>query len=198
VIDEVIVGDIESMPLSFREASSDVLIASEVLERLVDPGAMMRKLHPLLKPGGIAFASTPTIAHRSTLAMLIAGRWDLDPEGRMDRTHLRWFTPKTFAELFQQNGYDVVSIAPARRPGLAARMVNSFTRSRFEHLFISEMVVEARVVDRVGSRGLDATTAELQHSAVRHERCRSSLRAIANNRWSARGADDVTWPRPRQ
>ncbi len=37
-------------------------------------------------------------------------RWDLTDVGVMDRTHLRWFTPDSFKEMFSTSGYDVISV----------------------------------------------------------------------------------------
>jgi 2-polyprenyl-3-methyl-5-hydroxy-6-metoxy-1,4-benzoquinol methylase len=143
VLDEVRVGDVESMELPSTAGGFDVLIASEVLEHFVDPWSVLRRIHPLMKPGAIVFASSPNVAHRSTLAMLLKGGWDLSEEGRMDRTHLRWFTPRTYAALFENTGYDVEAVWPMRQPGLLARTINLLTGSRLSHLFVSQIVVQA-------------------------------------------------------
>ncbi len=145
VLDQVVVGDIETMSdLPSEPGGFDVLIASEVLEHFVDPWAALRRLHPLLKPGATVFASSPNVAHRSVMAMLLRGGWDLAEDGRMDRTHLRWFTPKTYAGLFRDSGYQVVSVWPLRRPGPLGRLVGALSRGRLTHLFISQIVLEAR------------------------------------------------------
>ena len=143
VLDVVHTGSIEDLPLPYPEGAFDVLIASEVLEHLVDPWTVLRRLRPLMKPGGRILASSPNIAHKSTFGMLLAGRWDLDPEGRMDRTHLRWFTPASYAAMFRDCGYEVASVGPLRPPSQAAKLLNRLTASRWSHLFISQIVVEA-------------------------------------------------------
>lgn len=145
-LDQVFVGDVEAMKFPFEIAAFDVLIASEVLEHLVDPWSTLRRLRRYMKPGARVFASSPNVAHRSTLVMLLNGRWDLTDDGRMDRTHLRWFTPSSFADMFRQSGYEVVSLEPLRRPGPLARAIDVITGRRFSHLFISQIVVEARAI----------------------------------------------------
>jgi len=144
-IDQVVVGNVESLSFEFEESSFDVLIASEVLEHLVDPWRVLEKLRIYLKPSAAVFASSPNVAHRSTLAMLLRGRWDLTADGRMDRTHLRWFTPATYAEMFEQSGYEVVSVRPLAEPGRLARFINLLTGNRWSYLFVSQIMVEARV-----------------------------------------------------
>jgi 2-polyprenyl-3-methyl-5-hydroxy-6-metoxy-1,4-benzoquinol methylase len=147
VIDQVLVGNVEEMRFPFEPASFDVMIASEVLEHLVDPWDVLRRLRVFLKPGATVFASSPNIAYRSTLGMLLAGRWDLDRDGRMDRTHLRWFTPRTYAQLFADTGFEVITLKPLVAPGRLARLATALSGNRLSHLFISQMVVEARVGD---------------------------------------------------
>ena len=77
VLDQVFVANIETFDLPDQCGLSDVLIASEVLEHLIDPLTVLRKLRKRLASGALVFASSPNIAHHSTLRMLIAGRWDL-------------------------------------------------------------------------------------------------------------------------
>ena len=144
VLDQVFVANVETFDLPEQLGPSDVLIASEVLEHLIDPLAVLGKLRRRLAPGALVFASSPNIAHHSTLRMLITGRWDLADSGRMDRTHMRWFTPKTYASLFEDAGFEVLSVRPLIPFRRKARMVNFLTRNRYEHLFISQIVLEGR------------------------------------------------------
>lgn len=111
-ITEVITGDVENVKLPWLSQSFDALILSEVLEHLVDPWAVLRKLRPLMKPGALVFASTPNISHYNVVVMLLRGQWRLFDKGVMDRTHLRWFTPQTFWEMFESCGYRVHQVRP--------------------------------------------------------------------------------------
>ena len=104
---EVLVGDIERLDPPWNAETFDALILSEVLEHLSDPWATLRKLLPTLKSGGLVFASSPNISHYSVIAALLRGEWTLTDVGLMDRTHLRWFTPKTYQEMFESCGYCV-------------------------------------------------------------------------------------------
>ena len=121
-----------------------MLIASEVLEHLVDPWRVLSRLRVALKPGALVFASSPNIAHHSTFHMLLRGDRKLEDSGRMDRTHLRWFTPKTYEEMFQKCGYEVVSIESVAAPRLKPRLFNFVTGNRFDYLFMSQIFITAR------------------------------------------------------
>lgn len=52
-----VVGDAYALP--FKENSFDYIIASEVIEHVVNPGIFIQKLFRVLKPGGILLITTP-------------------------------------------------------------------------------------------------------------------------------------------
>jgi 2-polyprenyl-3-methyl-5-hydroxy-6-metoxy-1,4-benzoquinol methylase len=148
-IDQVFVVDVETFDPPFAEGEFDVLIASEVLEHLIDPWRLLRAWRRFLRPAGRVYASSPNVANKATVAMLLAGRWDLESEGVMDRSHLRWFTPATFAAMFEDAGYEVLALTPVSPPTAKTRLFNALTGGRFAHLFIRQMLVEARVASPV-------------------------------------------------
>lgn len=143
-IDRVYNANIENFDIPETPGSFDVLIAGEVLEHLVDPWAVLKRLRSFLRPGALAMASSPNVAHYSTIRMLLKGEWTLADSGRMDRTHLRWFTPKSYAEMFKACGFEIVSTEPLSEFGPRAKLVNTLTAGRLEHLFIGQIVVVAK------------------------------------------------------
>jgi 2-polyprenyl-3-methyl-5-hydroxy-6-metoxy-1,4-benzoquinol methylase len=143
-IDRVYNANIENFDIPEPSNSFDVLIAGEVLEHLVDPWVALKRLRWFLRPDALAMASSPNVAHHSTIFMLLRGEWTLADSGRMDRTHLRWFTPKSYAEMFRDCGFEVVSTEPLSNFGPRARLANRLTAGRLEHLFIGQIVVVAK------------------------------------------------------
>ncbi len=142
-ITTVIHGDIEEIELPWEPRTFDVLILSEVLEHLVDPWRTLRKLRPAIKAGGLVFASSPNVSQYRVLAMLLRGDWTLTDCGVMDRTHLRWFTPKTYAGLFAASGYVVDSVHELMPFGVMARLANLATMGRLRHLFVRQINLRA-------------------------------------------------------
>jgi 2-polyprenyl-3-methyl-5-hydroxy-6-metoxy-1,4-benzoquinol methylase len=142
-ITEVVLGDVEQIALPWPNGSFDALILSEVLEHLVDPWAVLKKLRVLMKTGAKVFASSPNVSHYSVILMLMRGTWPLADRGIMDHTHLRWFTPDTFREMFESCGYHVCglrSVVPlGPRANLAVRLIGK----RFEYLFWRQMDLRA-------------------------------------------------------
>jgi len=143
-ISEVIEGDVETLPFTWQDESFNVLIASEVLEHLKDPWTTLRRLKQLLTPGAVVLASSPNVAHWRVVKMLLRGRWDLTETGVMDRTHLRWFTPATYCQLFESAGFDVQSCAPVRTLGWRGRLVQTLTLGSTSHLLWNQIAITAQ------------------------------------------------------
>jgi 2-polyprenyl-3-methyl-5-hydroxy-6-metoxy-1,4-benzoquinol methylase len=142
-ISHVLLGDIEHMKLSWDDGQFDALILSEVLEHLVDPWSLLRRLHRYLKPGALVFASSPNISHHHIIRMLLKGEWNLTDYGIMDRTHLRWFTPKSFVEMFEENGYSVQKVEPISPFKLRDKVRIALFLGKGSHLFIKQIKIRA-------------------------------------------------------
>lgn len=142
-ITEVIAGDVENTTLSWPSQSFDALILSEVLEHLVDPWTTLRKLRPLMKPGALVFASSPNISHYSVISMLLRGEWHLANNGIMDRSHLRWFTPKVYRAMFESSGYHVTSLRSLSNLGMKARVARALLCGFGEHLLWRQIDLRA-------------------------------------------------------
>jgi len=143
VLTEVHVGDVATLDLPYAPGTFDALICSEVIEHLVDPEPVLRKLIALLKPGGMIYASSPNVSHYRIVLNLVRGRFDYADFGAMDRTHLRWFTPRTYGALFEAAGAELISVrrlAPLR--GVKKLMLGLLHPVR--HLFWYQIDVRAR------------------------------------------------------
>lgn len=142
-ISQVIIGDIEKVELSFEDNYFDVLILSEVLEHLVDPWNVLRKLHRYMKPGALILASSPNVSHYRIILMLLRGEWNLTDDGVMDRTHLRWFTPDSFAEMFESTGYSVLKLEPLSPFRIQIRLQIALMLGKGKHLFFKQIKIKA-------------------------------------------------------
>jgi SAM-dependent methyltransferase len=143
VLDEVVEGNIEQLTMPFAPQSFDVFVLSEVLEHLIDPWAVLKKLGPLLAPRGVLYASSPNVAHFAVLRMLMRNRWDYSDHGRMDWTHLRWFTPQTYREMIEAAGFRTIWMKPLAGMTAKQRVANAMTLGRFAHIFMSQIFIKA-------------------------------------------------------
>lgn len=113
ILDFFVQGNIETMELPFEHGSIDIILCLDVLEHLIDPWVVVKRLKQLLKPGGSLIASIPNVCNFSVLfPLLLRNRWDYTPSGMLDRTHLRFFTKETTIELLEQAGLMVDSVFP--------------------------------------------------------------------------------------
>ena len=106
--EEVLVGDVERIPLVWPPASFDVILLLDVLEHLFDPAAATRRLLSLLKPDGRVVVALPNVAHWQVRFRLLAGRFRYEDSGILDRAHLHFYTRRTAAELLVQSGLEIV------------------------------------------------------------------------------------------
>jgi 2-polyprenyl-3-methyl-5-hydroxy-6-metoxy-1,4-benzoquinol methylase len=119
---EVVTGDLEAPPLRaevermLAGARPDVVVCADVLEHLRDPWTVLTWLGTLLAPGGRAVISVPNIAHWTARRALLRGRFDYTDFGLFDRTHLRFFTRASAAELARRAGLAVRAERPAGAP----------------------------------------------------------------------------------
>ncbi|HWI75053.1 MAG TPA: class I SAM-dependent methyltransferase [Baekduia sp.] len=119
---EVVVGDLEA-PFTHAEVERmlagvrpDVVVCADVLEHLRDPWSVLAWLRTLIAPGGRAVISVPNIAHWTARRALLRGRFDYTDYGLFDRTHLRFFTRASAAELARRAGLAVLAERPAGAP----------------------------------------------------------------------------------
>ncbi len=109
VLHRVVCGDFERVEIG---GAFDVVLATELLEHLVDPLAFFARARRLLRPGGRIVLSTPNVGHHSIVEALLAGRWDYLPIGLQCVTHVRWFTASTLRDWLEMAGFSRYELVP--------------------------------------------------------------------------------------
>ena len=118
------------------EAFFDCIFFNDVLEHMVDPAAALRLARKLLAPGGEIIASIPNIAHFPTVWHLVfGGEWRYAERGILDRTHLRFFTRSSIAEIFSENGFCVTHLEGINEFYGTGNHENDGRIWKFYHLF---------------------------------------------------------------
>lgn len=143
-LSEVLQGDVEHLDLPWPTRHFDAVLMSEVLEHLVDPWAVVKRIAHLMKPGAVVLASSPNVAQIRIVRDLLADRWDLADSGVMDRTHLRWFTQGTYRRMFEEAGIRVERVYPLSPPGPLGRIFNAVTLNRYHHLTMRQICLVGR------------------------------------------------------
>ena len=86
----------------------DAVVCNDVIEHIADTRAFLKSLRSKLTSMGCIVGSVPNIRFIGTVKMLVLRRdWQYEDSGIMDYTHLRFFTPKSFARIFQESGFEI-------------------------------------------------------------------------------------------
>lgn len=143
--DEVLTGYFPDA-LADRSDRFDVITFNDVLEHIIDPWSVVNGLHDRLTPGGHVVASIPNVQFVWNLTDLLAGRWNYQDWGILDRTHVRFFTRTTAMSLFADHGFEIetcVGIGPANNSGgrldkraLRGGLMKFIPDSRWMHFLI--------------------------------------------------------------
>ncbi len=142
-------GNIEQIELPFEADFFDVILCLDVLEHLVDPWLVIRRLHLLLKPGGVLICSIPNVRHHSVvLPLLFFCRWQYSKEGILDRTHLRFFSKKSAVELVECSGLRVDAVnSKSAKAWSKSAIVNFLCLTLFQSFFEFQYLVRAIKTD---------------------------------------------------
>ena len=106
-----------------REGPFQTILCLDILEHLVNPWAVVSQLHNMIEPGGVIVASIPNVRHISVIApLLFNSAWELQDEGVLDRTHLRFFTRASAVELMVQSGLELELCIPLYDGGKATKI----------------------------------------------------------------------------
>ena len=108
--DRFIVGDItNAATLAAIADDYDYILFFDVLEHLADPERTLREFHArLVRPGTRIVVTLPNVLVWHVRLQLLLGRFEYTDSGTLDRTHLRFFTPRTARRLLEDAGFDVV------------------------------------------------------------------------------------------
>lgn len=108
-IDQVVEADI--MDPAWPQATGgdfDLIVISHVLEHLPDPAGMLQRAKGLLAPGGKLLVAVPNARHASlVLPLLLFGEFRYRDAGVLDETHLKFFTARSAARLYRDNGFEI-------------------------------------------------------------------------------------------
>lgn len=101
------VGDINKLVWYDENSKFDFIIFADVLEHLPDPKKILSLCCSMLAEGGKILVSIPNIAHNSILIGLCNDEFAYDEVGLLDKTHIHFFTYKSFYEMIHELGLTI-------------------------------------------------------------------------------------------
>lgn len=103
--DQFLALDLDGALPAFGEPFA-VMVFGDVLEHLKNPLAVLRQLTASLTDDGVAILSLPNVANIYVRLSLLFGRFDYQDRGILDRTHLHFFTRKSFRQFLETAGLE--------------------------------------------------------------------------------------------
>ena len=107
---ECVLSNAENLP--FRDASFDIIVASEIIEHIFDTGKFLDEINRILKSNGELILTTPNLALLDNRFRLLLGLQphycEIELEGNAG--HIRCFTKKSFKNLIEKHGFMVEKI----------------------------------------------------------------------------------------
>jgi len=95
----------------------DAIVFGDVLEHLKDPLGVLRTIAgQYLAKNGAVIVSLPNVANLYVRLRLLVGHFDYADRGILDRTHLRFFTRRTFCKMLDEAGLEIVRLTATPIP----------------------------------------------------------------------------------
>ena len=142
-LDQVIIGDIQTLSLPFEREMFDCIILADILEHLIDPTIVLQKLSVFLKKDGVIICSIPNIRHYAALLKLIRHGWIYEDYGLFDRTHLRFFSLRSMKDLILNSGLKIQSIKPRIACSTKMKILNSLMFGKLEEFIAFQYIIKA-------------------------------------------------------
>jgi len=84
-----------------------VILLLDVLEHLRNPARILDQIRTIAGPETIILFSVPNVANIVVRFGLLFGRFNYTEKGILDKTHLRFWTRKSFRRLVEENGFSI-------------------------------------------------------------------------------------------
>jgi 2-polyprenyl-3-methyl-5-hydroxy-6-metoxy-1,4-benzoquinol methylase len=141
-VDLVYCMDVEKATMPENIGTFDLILLLDILEHLIDPWAVLSRLTEThLAVGGKVIVSLPNARHFSLVVPLLCGKFDYRERGIIDKTHLRFFTRNSAANLLKSAG---LSIEATKRTSLDLHLnsgkINAITLGLFSEFLTSQYI----------------------------------------------------------
>ncbi len=145
-IDKVYLLDLEkeNLPVELKEKKFDYIIITEVLEHLLFPEVMLKRIKKIADSNTEIIVTVPNILFWKNRLKIFFGKFDYEDEGLMDRGHIHFFSWRSFCNLLNKGGFKILQI----KNNIPTRGTK-FLGKIFPGLFAYQFIVKARKRDKV-------------------------------------------------
>lgn len=149
-IDRFIFGNIEELDFQEFENYFDLILLPDVLEHLIEPQIVLKKVHQYLKEEGEIIVSMPNIRHYSAINKIVfKGDFRYEESGVFDYTHRRFYCKTNIQRLLENAHFKTVHVESSIKnfQGRSmAKLVNSLTFKVFEEFFSTQYFFKSKKV----------------------------------------------------
>jgi SAM-dependent methyltransferase len=118
IYDQIFNESLDHWEWPLTEGSLDLVVATDVFEKLRDPWQCLRQIQQALKPGGRFLAVVGNVRNLKTLQHLEQGVWPYAQEAAITERPLRYFTRLEFTQALSEAGFHAVEARPVKDPAL--------------------------------------------------------------------------------
>ena len=147
-LDRVILGDVVQTLDELPDGYFHLVCMNDVLEHLMGPEKFLIRLRAKLAPDSRIFCSVPNIRQYRFLWNLLQYQdFEYSDQGLLDRTHIRFFTRRTFLSLLNRAGYEPVSVTGfGDTKSWKFKILNALTLWRGDDMRHSHFFIQAKPV----------------------------------------------------
>jgi 2-polyprenyl-3-methyl-5-hydroxy-6-metoxy-1,4-benzoquinol methylase len=110
-LDRVLIGDAFEQLQLLDDKSYDLLICNDILEHIILPDVLLKKIRSKMKPNAILVCSLPNFRVLGNMIhILVKKDFEYSEWGIRDTTHLRFFTKKSINRFFTDNEFKMEEI----------------------------------------------------------------------------------------
>lgn len=138
VLNEVRLVDLNDGKLPFQDRTFDIIVASEVIEHLIQPQKILNELARVVKKEGMVIITTPNFMYWGNRRKFLRGDFRYTKSGMFDESHIHFYTYKTLKEDLKKAGFAII----LENHVLAGSGFLSSVRKRFPSIFAYQFLIK--------------------------------------------------------
>ena len=139
----------EGLP-NIKASEYDLIVCSHIFEHIAYPQNLLTDIQRALKPSGVLVVAIPNLLFWRDRMKLLRGKFEYQPSGTFDYTHLRWYTRDSMIQIMTEHGFQLESFVGEgwiALPGLRylvgtsiRKRINDFVANRWPGLFAAQLL----------------------------------------------------------
>lgn len=108
ILDQAKVIDINSKKIPCPKNTFDIIIASEIIEHLINSDHALKEFYRVLKSDGILIISTPNFLYWGNRLKFLRGQFKYEQSGHYDVGHIHFYTYSSLINDLKQRNFVVI------------------------------------------------------------------------------------------